>query len=402
MSKIKKIKAEEILDSKGEPAVSVELETEKGIFKASAPSGTSTGILEAAELRDGGERYRGKGVLKAVRNVNEVIAPELLGKDPSNQERIDETMIKLDGTDNKSELGANAILPVSVAVCRAGAEETPLFRYIARMARTKPSLPLPSVLMIEGGVHAGGFLDFQEFMVVPSEESFSENLREAVETYFDLKKLLEKEYSNLATNTGLEGGFAAPLRSIKEALSFIKEAIGGRNIKIALDAAATSFFSEGIYKLERIAFTRKGLMGFYSDIFRSFPLVSIEDPFHQEDWEGFFKITKKLGGKVDIIGDDLLVTNPERIKEAEEKKACNGLILKPNQIGTVTETVKAFKLARSFGWRTVVSHRSGETLDTFISDLAVGLGADIIKAGGPVRGERVAKYNRILEIEKEL
>ncbi len=401
MSKIKSIKGEEILNSKGEPTVSVKLETEEGLFSASCPSGTSTGILEATELRDGGERYKGRGVLKAVRNVNEVIAPELIGKDPSHQERMDKIMLELDGTENKSELGANAILPVSMAVCRAGSKGS-LFEHISKIAKTKPSLPLPSVLMIEGGVHAGSFLAFQEFMVVPSEESFSENIRKATETYFSLEKILEKNYNKTATNVGFEGGFAAPLESIKEALHLITEAIGDNNLKISLDAAATSFFSDNIYKLERIAFTRKGLLGFYTDICRNFPVISIEDPFHQEDWEGFSKITKKLGKKVDIIGDDLLVTNTERIKEAEEKKACTGVILKPNQIGTITETIEAFKLAKSFDWKVMVSHRSGDTVDDFISDLAVGLGADLIKSGAPSRGERVAKYNRLLEIEKQL
>ncbi len=402
MSKIKSIKAEEILNSKGEPTVLVELKTDKGVFKASVPAGTSTGILEAVELRDGGERYRGRGVLKAVRNVNEVIAPELLGKDACSQERIDRIMTELDGTDNKAELGANAILPVSIAVCRAGAEERPLFKYISKLTGIKPSLPKPSVLIIEGGKHAGNFLDFQEFMAVPQGGSFSENLRQASEVYFNLKDILIKKYSRLAVNTGLEGGFAPPLKDIKEALSLITEAVEDKNIKIAIDSAATSFYKEGVYIINKVAFTQKGLLGFYSDICRNFPLVSIEDPFHQDDWEGFSKITKKLGKKIDIVGDDLLVTNSERIKMAEEKRACTAVIIKPNQIGTVTETIEAAKLARSLDWKTVVSHRSGDTVDTFISDLAAGLGSDFIKAGGPVRGERVAKYNRLLEIEREI
>jgi len=395
MNKIKNIKAREILNSRGNPTIEVELETDEGVFIASVPSGASKGKYEAVELRDGGKRYNGKGVLRAVENINKVIAPKLKGKNPIRQEIIDNLMVELDGTENKSKLGANAILAVSIAVCRAGAasKNISLWEYISQLAKTKPALPRPSVLVIEGGLHVGNKLDVQEFMIVPSADSFQEQIRLVAESYHTLRFILLKKYGEFATNVGYEGGLAAPAEKTEEALRLITEAIeksGYKNkIKIAIDVAASTFYSKnGSYKFEGVTFTKDGFLGFYSDLVKKYPIISLEDPYDQEDWKGFQKITERLGKKITIIGDDLL--------------ACNGLILKPNQIGTVTETLKAAELARFYGWKIMVSHRSGDTCDDFISDLAVGVGANFIKAGAPVRGERVAKYNRLLEVEQEL
>jgi len=392
--KIKSIKAREILDSRGNPTVEVDLITEKRLFQASVPSGASKGKYEALELRDKTKRYQGKGVLKAIKNVNQIIASKLKKEDVRNQDRIDSLMIGLDGTENKSKLGANAILGVSMATCRAGAaaKNTPLWKWISKLAKTKPSFPKPCFNIIEGGVHAENNLDIQEFMIVPQSRKFSKNLQAGTEVYNVLKEILKKEYGNSGLNLGDEGGFAPPIKFIEQALNLILIAIkraGYKDkVKIALDVAASS--SKKKYSLD-----------FYSEIIKKYPIISLEDPFGEEDWKGFQKITKKLGKKTIIFGDDLLVTNPERIVEAQEKKACNGLLLKINQIGTMTEALQAFNLAKCFGWKVMVSHRAGETEDSFISDLAVGIGADFIKAGAPVKGERVAKYNRLLRIEQE-
>ena len=412
--KIKNIKAREILDSRGNPTVEVELETEEGIFVASVPSGASTGKYEAVELRDGGERYRGKGVLKAIKNIQGVIFPAIKNKDVSNQKEIDELMIELDGTPNKSRLGANAILPVSMAVCRAGATATnlPLYQYITQIFNSGskfqvPSfkIPVPSFNIINGGAHAGNDLDIQEFMVLPQQESFLENLRVGSEIYHILKEIVEKKYGEEAMNVGDEGGFAPPVSDTKEVLDLIIKAIKDYpKTKIGLDCAASQFFQDEKYHLEKKVFNSKELSLFYCELVKAYPIILLEDPFAEDDWEGWQKLISNfqfLISKPLVIGDDLTVTNPKRIKEAQEKKACNGLLLKINQIGTVSEAIEAAKLARSFEWKVMVSHRSGETNDDFIADLAVGIGADFIKSGAPARGERVAKYNRLLKIEED-
>jgi len=416
-SKIKQIKAREILDSRGNPTVEVDLTTDLGVFRASVPSGVSKGKYEAVELRDGGKRYQGKGVLKAVNNVNKILAPKLKGKDVTDQKKLDDLMIKLDGTENKSKLGANAILAVSMAVCRAGAaaQNLPLYQHISEIYTGQTcvnlTLPIPSVLMIEGGAHAGNELDFQEFMILPKTKSFKESLRVASEIYHQLKEIIKQKYIDLAINVGDEGGFAPPVRVPEEALNLILEAaknLGYQNkIKIILDVAASQFYINGQYKTKFGAFTSEGLLKYYSDLIQKYPILGLEDPFAEEDWEDWQMLTSDVNigsqrSKLLIIGDDLLATNPKRIKVAKEKKACNAVIIKMNQIGTISETIEAAKLAKSYGWKIIVSHRSGETCDDFISDLAVGIGADFIKAGAPTRGERVAKYNRLLKIAEAL
>jgi enolase len=431
-SKIKNIKAREILDSRGNPTVEVDLTTNLGVFQASVPSGVSKGKYEAVELRDGGERYHGMGVLKAINNVNKIIAPKLRGKDPTKQKEIDEFLIKLDGRENKSKLGANAILAVSMAVCRAGAaaKNLPLYCYIREIyigqtsvkltgVRPLSVLPTPSFNVINGGAHAGNELDFQEFMIVPAfakasagkpqVKSFSKALQIVSEIYQELKNIIKEKYIDLAINVGDEGGFAPPVRVPEEAMNLILEAAKNlgyqEKIKIILDVAASQFYINGQYKTKFGVFTSEGLLRYYSDLIQKYPVLGLEDPFAEDNWEAWQKLISNsqfLISKPLVIGDDLLATNPKRIKMAKEKKACNSMILKINQIGTVTETLEAAKLAKSFGWKIIVSHRSGETNDDFISDLAVGIGADFIKAGAPARGERVAKYNRLLKIEEEL
>lgn len=409
--KIKKIKAREILDSRGWPTIDVNLETSSFFVSASVPSGTSEGKYEALELRDGGKRYFGKGVLKAVKNINEIIGPKLKGKSVEKQKEIDDLMIELDGTENKSELGANTIYGVSLAVCRAGAKakNLPLYSYISKLTGNSSSillLPSPSFNILNGGSHAGNDLDIQEFMILPEAGSFSENLRWAAEIYHQLKEILKAKYDKRAVNVGDEGGFAPPLKFSKEALDLISEAIENlgfqSKVKFILDCAASHFLKEGKYKLDNGIFTKERLLEYYSDLIQKYPIIGLEDPFSEDDWEGFQKITEGIGKKILIIGDDFLVTNPKRITEANKKKACNGLLIKIDQIGTVTEAIQAAKLAKSFNWKIMVSHRSGETNDDFISDLAVGISADFIKSGAPARGERLAKYNRLLEIEEEL
>ena len=427
ISKIKLIKAREILDSRGNPTVEVELTTDLGKFLASVPSGVSKGKYEAVELRDGGKRYHGQGVLKAVNNVNKIIAPKLKGKDPTKQKEIDEFLIKLDGTENKSRLGGNSILAVSMAICRAGAaaKNLPLYHHIAEICTgatraARFSLPAPSVLMIEGGAHAGNELDFQEFMIFPQAKVFSKNLQIASEIYHQLKEIIKEKYIDLGINVGDEGGFAPPLRAPEEVLNLILEAarnLGYQNkihrahkslcapVKIILDIAASQFYKRGTYKMRVGTFTKEGLLNYYLDLIQKYPILGFEDPFSEEDWEGWRNLNAKCkmqNAKLLIIGDDLTVTNPKRIKQAYERKACNAIILKPNQIGTVTETIEAARLAKSYGWKIFVKQRGGETTDDFIADLAVGLGADGIMTGAPARGERVAKYNRLLKIEEEL
>ncbi|RLC38744.1 MAG: phosphopyruvate hydratase [Candidatus Nealsonbacteria bacterium] len=428
MAKIKNLKAREILNSKGNWTIEAELETEQGVFKASVPSGTSRGKYEAVEVE----------AKKAVENIEKIIKPNLKGEDPTDQKRIDTILIELDGTENKSKLGGNSLLVVSIACVRAGAAERKmsLFQYIKELEnflggsistqspenRSPITLPKPCFNILNGGVHAGNDLDIQEFIVVPQRESFKENLRVGVEIYQKLKEILKENFGNFAINLGDEGGFAPPLKKTQEPLDLIMEAIKKvgyeKEVKIALDCAASQLFQEGKYNFEGKEKNEEELANFYLNLVKQYPILFFEDPFSQEDWQGWMKISNlKLSGFLKsaeriwgrsqisnllIVGDDLTVTNPKRIKEAFEKKACNGIILKPNQVGTVTETLEAAKLAKKFGWKIIVSHRSGDTCDDFIADLAVGVGADFIKAGAPARGERTAKYNRLLKIEKEL
>ncbi len=409
MSKIKEIFATEIQDSRGKPTLEVQLETEKGIFKASCPSGASTGINEALELRDAD----GRGVSKAIENVNSIIAPKLKGKDPANQKELDELMIALDGTENKSKLGANAILPVSMAICRAGAaaKKISLYEYIWYFATNviashseailKLKMPLPSFNIVNGGAHAKNDLELQEFMVVTMKKTFRENLISGSEVFNKLTELL-KERGDLP-QMGDEGGYAPQISTAEQALFLIKSAIGQhKDVKIAIDAAASEFYRDGKYEVEPDKqLSRNEMIAFYQDLVARFPIISIEDPFAEDDWEGFKELHRELA-QIIIIGDDLTTTNIKKIKEAESKKACNGVIIKLNQIGTVTETMQAVNLAKSYGWKIMVSHRSGETMDDFIADLAVGVGADFIKAGAYTKPERIAKYDRLLKIEQEI
>merc|ERR1712110_43494 len=395
---VKKIFARQIYDSRGNPTVEVDLTTERGIFRAAVPSGASTGIYEALELRDKADTWHGKGVMKAVHNVNNLIAPEIVAKcmDPIEQEKIDSLMLALDATENKAKLGANAILGVSMAVCKAGAAHkgVPLYRHIADLAGVKDvMMPVPCLNVINGGSHAGNKLAMQEFMVLPlGATCFSEAMRMGSELYHHLKALIKKNYG--------------------EALELLVEAIKKAGyegkIMIGMDIAASEFFKDGKYDLdfknpetkEEDWITSDQLLEMYQGFIKDYPVVSIEDPFDQDDWEGYAKLTAST--EIQIVGDDLLVTNPKRISTAIEKKACNGLLLKVNQIGSVTEAIKAHNMAKAQGWGTMVSHRSGETEDCFIADLVVGLGTGQIKTGAPCRSERLAKYNQLLRIEEEL
>lgn len=423
MSKIKSIIAREIRDSRGNPTVEVELETDKGSFVSSVPSGASTGENEAVELRDND----GKGVGLAIKNVNEIIAPKLKGKDVLNQQEIDNFLIDLDGTENKSKLGANAILPVSMAICRsgAGAKKNPLYQYIAELSvadstRGTVKLPLGMFNILNGGAHVGGRakpaeiptsggtendLAIQEFMVVPQNELFSENLAECNRIFNSLQKNIEENYGKESLKMGDEGGFAPPISKTEQALFLLKTAIDESDAKIAIDCAASGFFENNKYKLDGRELGRAELLEFYEDLVKRFPIISIEDPFSEEDWNGFEQIMRYYAttrSSVVVVGDDLTTTNIKRMNEAHNRSACNGVILKLNQIGTVSETIQASNMAKSFGWKTIVSHRSGETMDDFIADLAVGIGADFIKAGSPAKPERMVKYKRLLDIEREI
>uniref|UniRef100_A0A663F6M2 Beta-enolase n=3 Tax=Aquila chrysaetos chrysaetos TaxID=223781 RepID=A0A663F6M2_AQUCH len=415
---IQKIVAREILDSRGNPTVEVDLHTAKGRFRAAVPSGASTGIHEALELRDGDKsRYLGKGVLKAVEHINKTIGPALLEKKISvvEQEKIDKLMIDMDGTENKSKFGANAILGVSLAVCKAGAAEkgVPLYRHIADLAGNSDLiLPVPAFNVINGGSHAGNKLAMQEFMVLPvGATSFREAMRIGAEVYHSLKGVIKAKYGKDATNVGDEGGFAPNILENNEALELLKAAIGQAGypdkVVIGMDVAASEFCREGHYDLDfksppdpKRLITGEQLGQLYQSFIKNYPVVSIEDPFDQDDWEGW----QRFLGQVDIqvVGDDLTVTNPRRIQRAAELRACNCLLLKVNQIGSVTESIQACKLAQSHGWGVMVSHRSGETEDTFIADLVVGLCTGQIKTGAPCRSERLAKYNQLMRIEEAL
>lgn len=405
---IKEVKAREILDSRGNPTVEVDVVTEYGLARAAVPSGASTGVHEALELRDKDNRYMGRGVQQAVKNVS-TIAKEITGMDCTEQRLADDAMINLDATKNKQKLGANAILAVSMAVCKAGAmcKRMPLYKHIAELAENdKLRMPVPCFNVINGGKHAGNKLNVQEFMIIPTgAKSFRQALRMGAETYHNLKMLVKEKYGIDAVNVGDEGGFAPPLAMLEEALIMLEEAIKMAgyegSIKIGLDAAASEFFEEGMYTIEDRPLSAEELIAKYTAVIQSHDVVSLEDPFDQEDFEAFARLTTDIGEKCQVVGDDLLVTNVERIKKAVETKACNALLLKVNQIGSISEALDAAKTAKDAGWKVMVSHRSGETEDSFIADLAVGISSGQIKSGAPCRSERLAKYNQLLRIEEE-
>jgi enolase len=408
VSKIKAVNAREILDSRGNPTIEVEVVLEdKSIGRAAVPSGASTGAFEAAELRDGGSRYLGKGVTSAVKNVIEKITPVVLGMSATDQRAIDQKMISLDGTKNKSVLGANAILGVSLATARAASVSAnqSLFRYLG--GSKAKTLPVPMMNILNGGAHADTNVDIQEFMIAPiGADSFKESLRWGAEIYHSLKSVLKKK--GLATSIGDEGGFAPNLESNRAALDLILVAIEGAGFKVgsqialAMDVAATEFFNEGKYEFEGKSLTSDQMITYYSDLVSNYPLVSIEDPLDEDDWSGWAKLTTELGEKIQIVGDDLFVTNPERLAKGIESKTANALLVKVNQIGTLTETIDAVSMAHENNYKSMMSHRSGETEDTTIADLAVALNCGQIKTGAPARSERVAKYNQLLRIEEEL
>ena len=408
MSKINSVNAREILDSRGNPTVEVEVVLDdKSVGRAAVPSGASTGAFEAAELRDGGPRYLGKGVANAVKNVTQKIAPVVSGMSAADQRAIDQKMISLDGTKNKSVLGANAILGVSLATARAASNSAnqSLFKYLG--GSNAKTLPVPMMNILNGGAHADTNVDIQEFMIAPiGADSFKESLRWGAEIYHSLKSVLKKK--GLATSIGDEGGFAPNLDSNRAALDLILVAIEGAGFKVgsqialAMDVAATEFFSEGKYEFEGKSLTSEQMIAYYSDLVSNYPLVSIEDPLDEDDWSGWAKLTSELGEKIQIVGDDLFVTNPERLAKGIKSKTANALLVKVNQIGTLTETIDAVNMAHENNYKSMMSHRSGETEDTTIADLSVALNCGQIKTGAPARSERVAKYNQLLRIEEEL
>ena len=409
MALIEAIHAREILDSRGNPTVEVEVLLADGsVGRAGVPSGASTGAFEAVERRDGDKsRYQGKGVLQAVEAILEAIAPELEGIDATEQRLIDSMMLELDGTPNKGKLGANAILGVSLAVASAAAAsaDLPLYRYLG--GPNAHVLPVPLMNILNGGSHADSDVDIQEFMVVPlGASTFSEGLRWGVEVYHNLKAVLQEK--GLSTGLGDEGGFAPNLPSNRAALDLILEAIiragytPGKDVALALDVASSEFFKDGAYQFEGKALTAAEMSAYYAELVRDYPLVSIEDPLDEDDWEGWKTLTDAIGDKVQIVGDDLFVTNPERLARGIETKTANSLLVKVNQIGSLTETLDAVSMAQRAGYTTITSHRSGETEDTTIADICVATNAGQIKTGAPARSERVAKYNQLLRIEEDL
>ncbi len=408
MASIDAVIAREILDSRGNPTVEVEVGLDDGtVARAAVPSGASTGAFEAVELRDGGDRYGGKGVEKAVLAVEDEIAPEILGFDATEQRLIDQVMIDLDGTPNKERLGANAILGVSLAVAKAASDSAglPLFRYIG--GPNAHTLPVPMMNIMNGGSHADSDVDIQEFMIAPiGAESFREALRMGAEVYHALKSVLKKE--GLATGLGDEGGFAPNLPSNRTALDLIAKAVDiagytlGSDIALALDVAASEFYNDGVYTFEGASKTAEEMSAYYAQLVADYPLVSIEDPLNEDDWDGWKTLTDAIGSQVQIVGDDLFVTNPERLARGVASDTANALLVKVNQIGTLTETLDAVTMAHRAGYRCMMSHRSGETEDVTIADLAVAVDAGQIKTGAPARSERVAKYNQLLRIEEEL
>lgn len=406
--KITDVKAREILDSRGNPTVEVDVTLEDGTMaRAAVPSGASTGEREALEMRDGDKsRFGGKGVLNAVKNVNDRIKPVIIGMDVFDQYGIDTTMLELDGTKTKSNLGANAILGVSMACLKAAAKakNMPLYKYVGN----GKTLPVPMMNIINGGAHADNKLDFQEFMIIPQRDTIKERVRVGAEVFHSLKSVLNER--GLSTGVGDEGGFAPDLDSNTEGFELIMEAIKkagyepGVDVKLGIDVAASEFYSDGKYNLvgEGRSLTTDELIDFYEELVSKYPIISIEDPVDENDWEGFSKITKKLGDKVQLVGDDLFVTNKECLQKGIDLKAGNAILLKVNQIGTITETLETIKLANENGYRTIISHRSGETEDTTIADLAVGLDLGQIKTGSMSRTDRICKYNQLIRIEEEL
>ncbi|MCP2275119.1 phosphopyruvate hydratase [Nocardia amikacinitolerans] len=409
MAIIEQVGAREILDSRGNPTVEVEIALDDGtLTRAAVPSGASTGEHEAVELRDGGDRYLGKGVQKAVEGVLDEIAPAVIGLDAVEQRTVDQALLDLDGTPDKSRLGANALLGVSLAVARAAAESSglELFRYLG--GPNAHVLPVPMMNILNGGAHADTGVDVQEFMVAPiGAPTFKESLRWGAEVYHALKSVLKAK--GLATGLGDEGGFAPDVAGTREALDLISTAIAktglklGSDVALALDVAATEFYTAGSgYKFEGAVRNAAEMAQFYADLLTAYPLVSIEDPLSEDDWDGWVALTDQIGDKIQLVGDDLFVTNPERLEEGITKGAANALLVKVNQIGTLTETLDAVELAHRNGYKTMMSHRSGETEDTTIADLAVAVGSGQIKTGAPARSERVAKYNQLLRIEDAL
>lgn len=403
--KIKDVKGREILDSRGNPTVEVDVILENGIVgRAAVPSGASTGIREALEMRDGGTRYNGKGVLNAVKNVNTELRNLVIGMDAENQKELDYKMIELDGTETKSRLGANAILGVSMAALKASALNAgmPLYKYVGNGT----ILPKPMMNIINGGAHADNNLDFQEFMIIPQADTIHERVRIGAEVFHSLKKVLnDKGYF---TGVGDEGGFAPNLGSNKEGFELIMEAITkagytpGQDVCLAIDVAASEFYDNGVYHVDGKDMSTDELISFYEELVNTYPIISIEDPVDENDWEGFRKITEQLGSKIQLVGDDLFVTNKKCLQMGIDNHAGNAILLKVNQIGTITETLETIELARANGYNTVISHRSGETEDTTIADLAVGLNLGQIKTGSMSRTDRICKYNQLMRIEEEL
>lgn len=400
------------LDSRGNPTVQVKVVTEGlGEGVANAPSGASTGIHEAVEVRDGGKAFRGKGVSRAIENVNKAIGPAILGMDSRRQREIDNKMIELDGTPNKARLGGNAIVATSLAVAKAAASTmgVPLYFYLG--GKSADILPVPMLNIINGGAHAGNKLDFQEFMIVPAGFAlFSEALRASVEIYHELKDIIKEKYGKNAVNVGDEGGYAPPLERARDALDLLIEAIRkagyepGGQVALAIDAASSQFYAsdKGAYRFEGEMRAREDMIAFYEKLVEEYPIVSIEDPLHEEDFEGFAELRRRIGKRALIVGDDIFTTNPARLSRGIEVSAANAILVKVNQVGTLSETMDVVSLAKENGYATIISHRSGETEDAAIADIAVGLCAGLIKTGAPARGERTAKYNRLLEIEEEL
>jgi len=403
--KIKDIIGREILDSRGNPTVEVDVILENGIVgRSSVPSGASTGVREAIELRDGDERYLGKGVLNAVNNVNTILRDNLIGMDVTNQEEIDMKMIELDGTENKSKLGANAILGISLSCLKASSilNNKELYEYVGN----GNSLPVPMMNILNGGAHADNSLDFQEYMIIPNRDTIKERVRVGAEVFHTLKSVLkEKGYF---TSVGDEGGFAPDLKSNKEGFDVIIEAIEragykpGIDVNLAIDVAASEFYNNGYYKVDNKLLTTNELIEFYKYLVDTYPIISIEDPVDENDWEGFKKITEELGDKIQLVGDDLFVTNKKCLEKGISMNAGNAILLKVNQIGTITETLETIELAKQNSYKTIISHRSGETEDTTIADLAVGLNLGQIKTGSLSRTDRVSKYNRLIRIEEKI
>ncbi len=408
-AKITGVRAREVLDSRGNPTIEAQAFSGDNSASAIVPSGASTGSFEALELRDGGKRFNGKGVLKAVSNVNSIIAPRIFGRNPTEQKEIDSFLIELDGTANKSRLGANSLLAVSMSVCALGAKESgkELFEHISKLFGSRSiKLPIPQVNVINGGKHAGMEHEVQEHLLMPVKaKDFPTAMQAAVETYHALKKMLKEKFGAQGVLLGDEGGFAPKINSLEERLELmlkaVEEAGYSKEMALALDVAASELFENGNYFIGEKKFSAGELADFYFEVVSRYPVVSIEDGLAENDWKGWSELNKKLGKKVQVVGDDILVTNSERIGKAVELNACNALLLKVNQIGTVSESMGAAKMALDAGWRVVVSHRSGETEDSFIADLVVGLGTGQSKFGAPARSERNAKYNRLLRINEK-